>query len=162
MASLVKLWRGKKYRFRGYQLNKINVKPKTRIKMETNQMAGLIISGIAVAGGLGIGAIAILVSVPAAMKEKVLKLEIKHKEKMAMLEKGVDPEIVFKENRGVGQDPMLWGLLLAGMGLGILLGFLLSLITGWDRSVLTNALGVLGSGSGLIAYSFKYKMKNEQ
>jgi hypothetical protein len=121
--------------------------------METQQLTGLVISGIAVAGGLVIGAIAVAVSVPAAMKEKMLKLEIKNKERMAMLEKGVDPEIIFKADKGVGQDPLLWGLLLAGMGLGVLLGYVLHLITGWDRGVLTNALGILCAGLGLVVYS---------
>jgi hypothetical protein len=130
--------------------------------MQTDQLIGLIIGGIAVTGGLAIGAIAIVVSVPQTMKEKLAKLETKSKERLAMLEKGIDPAIIFKEQRSVGQDPMLWGLLLAGMGLGILVGYLLSLLLGWDRSVLTNALGILLGGVGLILHSTFRKRSPDQ
>ncbi|WP_188933190.1 DUF6249 domain-containing protein [Puia dinghuensis] len=130
--------------------------------MQTEQLIGLVIGGVAVVGGLAIGGIAIAVSVPWAMKEKLAKLDIRNKERMAMLEKGVDPTIIFKESKGVGQDPMLWGLLLAGMGLGIFLGYMLYLITKWDRIVLTNSLGVLFSGIGLIIFSLYHKASGDQ
>ena len=121
--------------------------------MDTEKLIGLIIATVSVAGGLAIGAIAIMTAVPAAMKEKMAKLEFKNKERMAMLEKGVDPTFIFKEPKGAGNDPLLWGLLLAFMGLGILLGYLLAMATGWDRNVLTNALGILFGGVGLVVYS---------
>jgi hypothetical protein len=130
--------------------------------MDTKQLTELVINGISIAGGLGIAAIAVLVSVPAAMKEKMLKLDIKNRERMAMLDRGVNPEIVFKQNKGVGQDPLLWSLLLAGLGLGVLLGFLLSRVTGWDRNVLTNGLAILCGGIGLIIYSiFRKRPENK-
>ncbi|SRR5258708_989250 len=122
--------------------------------METDKLISLIIGGIAVTGGLAIGAVSVMVSVPWAMKEKIAKMEIKNRERMAMLEKGIDPEIIFRESRGVGQDPLLWGLLLAGMGLGVLLGYIVHLLTGWDRMVLTNGMAILFGGVGLIVFSF--------
>lgn len=130
--------------------------------MSTDQTVGLIIGGIAVTGGLAIGAIAIIISVPWAMKEKLAKIDVKNKERMAMLEKGVDPKFIFREPKGVGQDPMLWGLLLAFMGLGIFLGYLLSRMLDWDRAVLTNALGILFGGVGLVIYSVFRKRPIDQ
>lgn len=130
--------------------------------MDTDKLIGLIIGGIAVAGGLAIGAISIIVSVPWSMKEKIAKLEIKSKERLAMLEKGMDPALIFKEPKPAGHDPLLWGLLLAGMGLGLLLGYVLSLITGWNRVVLTNSMAVLFGGIGLVVYSLYRKGSTDQ
>ncbi len=84
-------------------------------------------------------------------------MDIRSKERMAMLEKGIDPTLIFREPKRVGQDPLLWGLLLAGMGTGILLGYLVHLITGWDRSVLINSLAILFGGLGLVVFSLSVK-----
>jgi hypothetical protein len=130
--------------------------------MNAHELSGIIIGGIAVAGGLAIGAIAIIISVPWSTKEKLTRMEIRSRERLAMLEKGIDPEIVFKQQKGAGQDPMLWGLLLAGMGLGIVVGLILSTSVGWDRGVLTNAMGILGSGLGLIIYSIFRKRPDDK
>ncbi len=64
----------------------------------------MIIGGIAVAGGLAIGAISVAVSVPWAMKEKLAKLEAQTRERMALIEKGFDPELIFKDKKKVGND----------------------------------------------------------
>src|ERR1700722_6358841 len=92
----------------------------------------MIIGGIAVAGGLAIGAVSIVVSVPWAMKEKLAKMEARNKERMVLIEKGLDPEEVFREKKRVGDDPLFWGFLLAGIGLGLFVGYLVALSTNWD------------------------------
>ena len=121
--------------------------------METEKLIGLIIAAVSVTGGMAIGAIAVATAVPWSGREKLAKLEARNKERLAMIEKGIAPEIIFSEPKGAGQDPMLWGLLLAGMGLGILLGYLVHLLTGGDRNILTNALAILFGGVGLIIYA---------
>jgi hypothetical protein len=119
--------------------------------MATDQY-GMIVGAIAVAGGLAIGAVSVYVSVKWSYREKLAKLDVRHKERMAMLEKGVDPEKVFKEEKSVGQDPLFWGLLLAGIGLGIFLGFALYLLTGWNNYVMINSMAIFVGGLALIAY----------
>ena len=114
----------------------------------------LIIAAIAVGGGLAIGAISIIVSVPWAMKEKLAKLEARNRERMALIEKGIDPDQVLKEKRGVGNDPLFWGLLLTGSGLGILLGYILSMVTQLDSLILPNAMGILLGGISMIIYTY--------
>jgi hypothetical protein len=122
----------------------------------------LIIAGIAVAGGLAIGAISVAVSVPWAMKEKMAKLEARTRERLALIEKGIDPDQLFKEKRVVGNDPLFWGLLLAGLGLGVLLGYILSMVTQLDSMILPNAMGALLGGLGLIVYAWNRKRMDDQ
>jgi hypothetical protein len=120
--------------------------------MKPDEWIGIILGGTAMLGGLGIAAVAIMVSIPAATREKLAKLEAATKERLALIEKGVDPEIIFRQRRTPGQDPLLWGLLLTGMGLGILVGYLLYLFTGGNREILVNSLAILFGGIGLVVY----------
>lgn len=129
--------------------------------MTTQELTGLIIGGVSVVGGLGIGALAIAVSVPWSMREKMAKQEAAHKERLVLIEKGYDPEQVFKYRKGAGNDPLLWGCLLAGIGLGVLIGYLLSVVMPWDGKILTNALGLLLGGAGLIVYHVIRKKATE-
>jgi hypothetical protein len=122
----------------------------------------MIIGGIAVAGGLAIGAISIVVSVPWAMKEKLAKLEARNRERMALIEKGIDPDQMLKEKRGVGHDPLFWGFLLTGLGLGILLGYVLSMVTQWNSLILPNAMGILLGGLGMIAYTYRKTAEDQR
>jgi hypothetical protein len=121
-----------------------------------------IIGAIAVGGGLAIGAISIIVSVPWAMKEKLTKLEARNRERMALIEKGIDPDQMLKEKRGVGHDPLFWGLLLTGLGLGILLGYIVSMVTQWDSMILPNAMGTLLGGLGMIVYTYRKRADDQR
>ena len=122
----------------------------------------LVIAGIAVAGGMGIGAVAILVSVPWAMKEKMAKQDARTRERIALIEKGYDPEVIFKEKKRAGNDPLFWGFLLAGLGLGLFLGYLLSLMTGWNDKLLTNSMAIFLGGLGMIVYHFFSRKPGDQ
>lgn len=122
----------------------------------------LIIVGIAVAGGMAIAAIAVAVSVPWAMREKLARQEARSKERLALIEKGYEPERIFNDKKKAGNDPLFWGFLLAGLGLGLFLGYLISLATGWDDRVLTNSLGVFLGGVGMIVYHYVDRKKADQ
>ena len=130
--------------------------------MNGDQLMSAIIGGIAVFGGLAVGAVSIIVSVPWAMKEKMAKLDAKTKERLALIEKGINPVEFLKEPKRVGNDPLLWGLLLTGMGLGAFLGFLLDQVTHWDSIILTNSLAIFFGGVGLIVYRLVFGKPNDQ
>jgi hypothetical protein len=130
--------------------------------MTAQDLTALIIGGVSVLGGLTIGGIAVAVSVPWSMKEKIAKQEAASKERLALIEKGYDPEQVFKHKKGVGSDPLLWGCLLAGLGLGVLVGYILSKVNAWDEKVMTNAVGIGLGGVGLVVYHFYSKRSNNQ
>jgi len=122
----------------------------------------LIIAGMGLVGGLAIGAISIAVSVPWAMKEKMAKLEARTRERLALIEKGIDPDKLFKEKRGAGHDPLFWGFLLTGLGLGVLMGYILAQVTGWDGRVLLNGMAALLGGLGMIIYPQYRKRSDDQ
>ena len=121
----------------------------------------MVMGGVAIVGGLVIAAIAIAVSVPWATKEKIAKQEAATKERLALIEKGYDPEQVLKYKKTTGSDPLLWGCLLAGIGLGVLIGYLLSVARSWDVKILTNSLGLLLGGVGLIVYYIFRRKSND-
>ncbi len=82
--------------------------------METDSIAVLIpIAGIVF--GIGIAAVAIVTT----HREKVKRAELRHKERLAAMEKGIElpPEIVDKDN---GDKPrfLLQGLIWLGVGIG--------------------------------------------
>jgi hypothetical protein len=149
----------------GYRLSGMDVQPGYTIFFihKSFTMTGdMIIAAIAVAGGLAIGAISIIVSIPWAIKEKMARLEARTKERLALIEKGINPAEFLKEPKRAGNDPLFWGLLLAGLGLGIFLGYLLSLVIGWDSTVLSNSLAILFGGVGLIIYRLVAGKPNDQ
>ncbi len=58
----------------------------------------------------------------------IIYLNIRRKERMALLEKGADPAI-FQEPRTEKQTSLRYGLLLIGLAIGILMGNLLEVST---------------------------------
>ena len=125
-----------------------------------SQLIALVIGSIATVGGMAIAAVAITVSVPWSMKEKMARLEARTKERLALIEKGVDPAQIFKEKKSAANDPIFWGFLCVGVGFGILVGYILAWAVGWDPRVLINALGVLLGGVGLVRYK-RYSRRHD-
>ena len=132
------------------------------ITMETDKLIGLIIAASSVVGGLAIGAIAIMVSVPWSYKEKLAKLEASSKERLALIEKGVDPALLFTKKKTAGQDPLFWGLLLIGIGAGSFLGVVINSFTGWNTQLITNSMAILLGGIALVVYFFYRKRSDDQ
>ena len=55
----------------------------------------------------------------------VIHLNIRRKERMALLEKGADPSIFNIETKGNKMATLKWGMILIGLSLGLLLGRIL-------------------------------------
>ena len=130
--------------------------------MEADKLFGPLIGVLAVGGSLAVGAISIIVSVPWAYKQSLAKLEANSKERMALIERGVDPDILLKKKRTVGQDPLFWGLLLIGVGAGIFLGIMVNFWMGLNNENLTNALAILLGGVAILIHSFYRKRTDDQ
>ena len=83
----------------------------------------------------------------------------KHKERMALIEKGIDASIFIKEESTFNQV-LMWGMLMGGIGLGLFLGYLLSVYSPMREEIIMPILALLFGGLGLIAY-FVYRKKTE-
>jgi hypothetical protein len=127
---------------------------------DTKEILGILIGGIAVLGGFTIGIVAIMISVPWSYKEKLAKLEAANKERLALIEKGYDPALIFQEKKKVGNDPLFWGLLLAGLGFGFFVGYLLHLLTGWSFGVMGHSMPLFLGGVSMIGY-YVYRRRSE-
>jgi uncharacterized membrane protein len=127
--------------------------------MQSDQLVGLIIAASSVIGGLAIGAIAIIISVPWSFKEKLAKLEASSKERMALIEKGVDPVLLMKPKNPIGNDPLFWGLLCVGLGGGSVLGIFVSDVMGRKPETYSSGMAVLFTGIALVIY-FVYRKRS--
>ena len=116
------------------------------------ELIGLLIALIAVTGGLAL---------------PFFVLYHQNKERRALIEKGMDPNLVFPWRRSANSKSttsppagsLVWGVLLASVGGGILLGFLGSFyFAGTNVPVITNGTAVLCGGLGLILHH-KYEKK---
>lgn len=125
--------------------------------MDTEKLIGLIIAVVAVIGGLGIGALVLYLAIPAGNKEKLAQMEARNKERLLLIEKGMDPAIL---NKTRSHGPLLWGLLLTGVGFGLIIGYLVSRATSFDQHILMHSLGLLFGGVGLIIY-YIYRRKSD-
>jgi hypothetical protein len=83
----------------------------------------------------------------------------KHKERMALIEKGIDASIYMKEETTF-HKVLLWGMLIGGIGFGLLLGYILSVYTPMRQETIMPIMALLFGGIGLIGY-YVYRKKTE-
>jgi hypothetical protein len=85
-------------------------------------------------------------------------------ERMAMIERGVDPTLFAKKHRGSTSGPLRAALLLMGGGVGLLLGYLLEASTDMRAPLPYFAMLFICGGIGLgIAYMVEErKLREEQ
>jgi hypothetical protein len=83
----------------------------------------------------------------------------KNRERMAMIEKGVDPTLYIKESP-LSHKVLLWGMLLGGIGFGLFLGYIIAVIGNLPLAPLMPILATMFGGLGLIGHYF-YRRKAE-
>jgi hypothetical protein len=114
---------------------------------------GLIVGFIAVCGGLGIGLYAVHVNKTMDTKRKMAAEEARHKERLALIEKGMDPLLADKTlPKDYSQGALLWGMLLAGIGLGAFIGNIIDLHPAGKPDLTINSGALLFGGLGLLGY----------
>ncbi len=83
----------------------------------------------------------------------------KHKERLALIDKGMDPSVFMKEEPP-SLSALMWGLLILGIGLGCALGYILSVFTSLGQAYMMPSLALLFGGLGLVGF-FLYRKKAE-
>lgn len=82
-------------------------------------------------------------------------------ERMAIIEKGLDPQL-FKRDRNSSPSPVLrWALLLIGAGLGLLVGYFLDEVFRMDETGYFAMLMIFGGLGLVIAYVIEGKKAKE-
>jgi hypothetical protein len=84
----------------------------------------------------------------------------RNRERMAMIEKGVDPKDFLTRRKISIYSILKWALLLVGVGLGIFLGSLLATYTELQEEAAYFACALFFGGAGLAA-AFLVQKKNE-
>jgi hypothetical protein len=121
--------------------------------MGAHDIMGLLIAIIAVTGGLGIGVYAIYMGMIGSKEEKIAQIEARNKERLALIEKGLDPSLSDKKTgAGSSHSALLWGLLLSGVGLGAFIGYVIAHNNDWSLNIIVHATAFLFGGIGLIIY----------
>jgi len=129
--------------------------------MGSGEILGLLIGLVATAGGLAVGAIIVYMAISSESKAKLAALEAKNKERLAFIEKGMDPGLLDKpakldkSSKNYADVALFWGLLLSGIGSGAFIGYLVSYTTGLNGAITINALAILFGGLGLLLYNKK-------
>lgn len=83
----------------------------------------------------------------------------KSKERLALIEKGVDASIFMKQETTF-HNVLMWGMLICGIGLGSLLGYILSFFTPMRQEIIMPIAALLFGGLGLISF-YVYRKKRE-
>lgn len=81
----------------------------------------------------------------------------KHAERLAMIEKGVEPS-AFMHDDAPYNYALMWGMLILGVGLGLFFGYILSVATSMGEGFLMPSLALVFGGLGLIGF-FVYRKK---
>jgi Domain of unknown function (DUF6249) len=75
----------------------------------------------------------------------------KHKERIALIEKGMDASIFMNEELPYF-SALMWGMLTFGIGLGSFLGYILSIYTSMGQEYMIPSMSLMFGGLGLIGY----------
>jgi hypothetical protein len=109
-----------------------------------------IVALVSIVGGMILSVFILKIVMPQQHQERLLMLEAQNRERQALIEKGLDPSIVYKKEKAASGDPLFWGLLLVGIGLGAFVGDFMSK---GQNDTAKNALACLFGGIGLIIYN---------
>src|SRR5215831_15771423 len=86
------------------------------------------------------------------LKAAILRQELNSKERLSLIEKGITEPIIADNNNSDFYHPLLWGLLLAGIGIGMAIGYFIQLASGGNGLIITNAMAFLCGGLGMIVF----------
>lgn len=77
-----------------------------------------------------------------------------NRERMAMIEKGLDVSAIYKKREGSPNAVAKWGFLLVGVALGLMIGAILIHVTELEQPAVMFSTIFLFGGLGLLTYYF--------
>jgi preprotein translocase subunit SecG len=90
----------------------------------------------------------------------ILVQRTRHKERMAMIENGLGESLLNKKESPF-QDILMWGMLSTGLGIGLLVGYILLNFYSFKDDMILGIMSMLFGGLGLITYFF-YKKRSKK
>ncbi len=107
-----------------------------------------------------------IISVVGAIIIIVYLRKFQNTERMAMIEKGVDPSLFTKKQQGNNSGPLRASLLLIGAGIGLILGYFLEASTGMEAPLpyfsMLFIFGGLGLGAAYLVEEKKIKEEDRR
>lgn len=94
-------------------------------------------------------------------------LQANHRERMALIEKGMDPSLADKDKSKAEPGlygPMLWGSLLIGIGVGLVVGYFAIFVIGpgAEVEIILNASTLIFGGGALTTHYLNWKKSNDR
>jgi hypothetical protein len=126
--------------------------------MDLATTIGLAIAFIVVFGGFGIAIWLILNRHVGRKEERLANIEARNKERLALIEKGMDPNLADSmSERAPSNRPLLIGLILVFACLGRIIASLSGFHSNTDDGSFIYALPAFFAGFGFLAYHFYQK-----
>jgi hypothetical protein len=127
--------------------------------VDLSAIMGELVGLAAVLGGFTIAGYAIFMGA----KDRQQRLEGINRERLLLIEKGMDPALAFQKPKGSnGAKPLLWGLLFAGIGLGLLVGSQVARAMNIDGDKVALSSALLFGGLGMVIYYLYSNKVNAQ
>ncbi len=120
-----------------------------------------IIGIIVIVAIVAITIFAIYNTISSDKEEKLSLIDARNRERMALIDKGMDPSLA--DNKKFTKPPynaLMWGLLLSGFSLGLFIGYLLVQQFGGNMNLVVHAMGMFCGGIGLLIY-YAIRRKND-
>ena len=124
---------------------------------------GVSIAIIAVLGGISVAVFAIYSSITSDKEQKIAAIEARNKERLALIEKGMDPsQADARKYNQPSYGALMWGLLLVGVAFGAFVGTSIAQNYGHYGGFIIHASGMFFGGIGLLIYYFiRRKIENK-
>jgi hypothetical protein len=123
--------------------------------MDTATFIGLIIAFVAVFGGFGIGIWVILLKKGGVREERLAKIEARNKERLALIEKGMDPNLADRiPEKAPSYRPFLIGWIIICAVIGRLIAFSSVFHSANDNGSMLFILPAFFAGIGFLVYHF--------
>ena len=126
--------------------------------MDAATIIGLIIAFVAVFGIFGLAIWVILTKHIAGKEERLARIEARNKERLALIEKGMDPNLAEQTPRkSLPHFPFLIGIVIVFAVIGRIIAFSSVFNSSRDEGMMMFALPAFFAGIGFLIYHFYYK-----